>query len=234
MSLFYEDVKVKKGETVSEFALAYGYHAAEWRRIWNDGRNSALVANRGRPEHLQIADVVMVPIPWRVVSSSLKTEAGGVGFELKRDGAKGTRLSWVQTVYRHNQPIGPNPSPFCVDACTPDDNLPFYWTDAEIAADPTLRTKFIDHPSRGAPTAAMGTTKWRAVTSIAVITDKRVTIYDSRVWGFDLTVANVVTKIGPRAATGEEVTGHLRLLKNGIGTAAGTFGAQGWTFRVAP
>lgn len=30
---------------------------------------------------------------------------------------------------QHNHPIGPNPAAACVDACTPDDNLPFYFTE---------------------------------------------------------------------------------------------------------
>src|SRR5262245_17111275 len=126
--MFYEDVKVKAGETVSGLAAAYGHSSAEWGKVWNDPKNHLLMLKRGRPEHLQVGDVVMIPIPWRLTIKSLNVEARGVGFEAKRTGSNGKRLSWTQTVYRHNQPIGPNPNPFCVDACTPDDNLPVYWT----------------------------------------------------------------------------------------------------------
>lgn len=230
--MFYEDVQVKSGDTVSKFAVAYGYGAMDWTRIWNCAVNADLVRKRTRPEAIQPGDVVKVPIPWTIVSRSLTLEARGVGLELKRDGGRGSRLSWVQTVYRHNQPIGPNPNAFCVDACTPDDNLPFYWTDAEIVGDPTLRKKFVDHPSRPAPSGALGTTKWRAVVSIAVLTGKRVTVYNSFVWGFDMTPSNVITKVGPRLATSTEIAGHLQLLKTGNGTSATSFQTQGWTFRV--
>src|SRR3954468_25067750 len=89
-----------------------------------------------------------------------------------RTGERGSRLSWVQTVYRHNQPIGPNPRAYCVDACTPDDNLPFYFTNDEIKDEPNPRRHFWDEPNRLAPSAALGTTRWRAITSIAVITGK--------------------------------------------------------------
>lgn len=232
--MYYEDVKVKRGETASGLAVAYGYNGVEWRRIWDDPKNHTLVRKRVKPEHLQVDDILSVPIPWKVNSRTLNVEASGVGFTVTRDGGGGSRLAWVQTVYRDNQPIGPNPSPFCVDACTPDDNLPFYWTEAELKKDPTRRKTFIDHPSRPAPSAPLGTTRWRAIVSIAVQTDKRITVYDSNVWGFDETPGSAITKIGPRAPTPLETTGHLTLLRNGLGTAKDTFGKQGWTFRSPP
>ena len=80
----------------------------------------------------------------------------------------------------------------------------------------------------------MGTTKWRAVVSLAVVTKKRVTIWDSLVWGWNMTSAGVVTTVGPRAAMPMERAGHLNLLRSGIGTGPLTFGEAGWTFRSAP
>jgi hypothetical protein len=174
-----------------------------------------------------------VEIPWKTVTRTLTTHANGATYEATRDGGAGTRLSWVQTVYQSNQPIG-GTNTFCVDACPPDDNLPFYWTDAELVAKPERRKKFSDSPSRPAPSAAAGDTKWRAVLSLAVVTGKRITVFDSYVWGFDMTPANAVTTVGPRAATDGEVAGHLNLLKNGVGTGAGSFTVQGWTFRLPP
>jgi hypothetical protein len=261
--LYHEDVTVKPSETVSAIGADFGYKLSDWHQIWDDPKNHPLVRIRRRPEHLQVGDVLWVKIPWHTTTHALTTDATGASFLLQRNGGPGRRMSWVQTVYRHNQPIGPNPNPFCVDACTPDDDLPFYWTDAEIASPPVwvqgfsgdpsvnLSKTFADRPSRSAPTAAMGTTKWRAVTSIAVVTEKRVTVYDSWVWGFDLTPAGVSTKVGPRPATHHERAGHLKLLKDGLGawiidvTILGfhvhknlvnpfSFGALGWTFRSPP
>jgi hypothetical protein len=228
--VFYEDVKVQPRETVSGLAVDYGYRPDEWRKIWDDPKNRALVAKRGKPEGLGVGDVIFVPIPWTVATRTLVVEPRGVGFTVKRSGGKGKRLSWVQTVYQDNQPAS-GTAPFCVDGCPADDNLPFYWTDAELAADPTLRKTFIDHPSRPAPGAAAGTTRWRAIVSIAVVLDKRVTVYNSTVWGFDRKPDGTVTKIGPRDATVAETAGHLNLLRNGKGTGPATFGKQGWTFR---
>ena len=265
--MYHEDVKVKNGETVSGIGADFGYRITEWHKIWDDPKNAPLVKKRGKPEHLQIDDVVWVKIPWHTVTRRLTTDANGASFLVQRNGQPGKRINWVQTVYRGNQPIGPNSSPFCVDACTPDDDLPFYWTNAEVASPPQwvkdfsgdpavqLGKTFADRASRGAPAAGIGTTKWRAIVSIAVVNEKRVTVYDSWVWGFDLTSAGVATKVGPRCPTPHERQGHLQLLKGGLGTTwifdlATKFGfhvdgkvlsqlgfgfeAEGWTFRPAP
>src|SRR5437763_373651 len=128
--MFYEDVKVKRGETVSGLAAAYGYKPSEWQEIWHHPRNLHAVARSGVPERLQIGETLQIPISWTVIKKSLTPQPDGAIMVAERDGELGKRLTWVQTVYRHNQPIGPNPNPFCVDGCTPDDNLPFYWTDA--------------------------------------------------------------------------------------------------------
>jgi hypothetical protein len=232
--MFYEDVKIKRGDSISKLGLAYGYKAAQWHKIWDDPKNRDLVGSRGRPERIQPGDVVNIPIPWEVISQTLTAQGDGALMQAERDGENGTQLSWVQTVNRGNQPIGPNPNQFCVDACTPDDALPFYWTNGEITGDSSLRKKFRDHSARNPPTAAMGTTMWRAVVSLAVVTDKRVTLWDSTVWGWNMTPANAITIVGPSTATTAEVNGHLNLLRKGLGTGPHTFEDDGWTFRVAP
>ena len=231
--MFYEDVTLQRGETVSSLARAYGYRINEWQRTWNDPRNATLVSRRRYPEHLQIGDILQVPIRWTITTKALTIQPRGAKMVAERDGELGERLTWVQTVYQHNQPV-PGTSPFCVDGCPPDDNDPFYWTAAEIAGEPGLRKRFEDYSQRNPPAADKGTTKWRAVLSLGVVTGKRVTIWDSLVWGWDMTPANVITPIGPRAATAHEIAGHLNLLRNGQGTGPLTFGGAGWTFRSVP
>lgn len=232
--MFYEEYKIKRGDTISGIGAAYGYKLQDWQKIWKDPKNAGLVALRVVPEHIQPGDTLQIPVPWDVVSTSLTNKGDGAAMVVDRDGELGKQLTWVQTVYRDNQPIGPNPSPFCVDACTPDDDLPFYWTNAEIKAEPGLRKEFRDHSKRPPPTAAQGTTRWRAVVSLAVVTGQRVTIWDSQVWGWNMTPAGAVTTVGPRDAIGSEVSGHLNLLRRGIGTGPLSFGKAGWTFRSAP
>lgn len=232
--MFLEEVEVKAGDTIESLAADYGYSLGTWRKVWSHPKNAALVTLRKTPKRLQVGDRVLIPIPWRINAKNMTAMDRGVSFNVDRTGDRGKALSWVQTVYRHNQPIGPNPSSFCVDGCNPEDDLPFYYTDPEIAANPNLRTRFGDNPSRNPPTVAQGTTKWRAIVSIAVVTKKRVTVWDSLVWGFDMTPAGVVTTVGPRKATAHEVAGHLNLLKNGVGTSGVKFADQGWRFRAAP
>lgn len=59
--MFYEDVKVEK--------------------IWKDPKNVALVARHGKPESLQTGDVLMIPIPWTVISQALKAAAHACDME---------------------------------------------------------------------------------------------------------------------------------------------------------
>lgn len=79
---------------------------------------------------------------------------------------------------------------------------------------------------------ARGTTKWPAVVSLAVVTEKRVTVYKSYVWGWNMPPANVISAVGPREATGPEVMGHVNLLRKGMGKTT-DFKTGGWTFRSA-
>lgn len=228
--MFYEDVKMIRGETVSGLAVDYGYKASDWKKIWNDPKNKPLVTKRIRPENLQVGDVLMIKIPWKVISKSITIEPRGVGLIIKRDGEKGTRLRWVQTIYQHNQPVA-GTNIFAVDACPPDDNKPYYWTHGELTADPTCRKIFKDSPTRNPPSASAGSTYWRAVLSIAVVTGKKVTVFESLVWGFDMTSAGKVSKVVPRTATFNEVSGHINLLHGGKGTGPDTFKSQGYSFR---
>jgi len=231
--MYLEDVVVRKGETLVSLLEAYGHKAADAAATWALPANAAL-ASRGSASTLAAGDTVQIPIPWTKKPPILKIVPGGAHIDIWRTGGRGRRLSWAQTVYRDNQPIGPNPNAFCVDGCTPDDDLPFYWTNAEVKGDPNLRRHFWDEPTRSAPVAPKGTTRWRAITAIAVVTGKRVTVVDPTTWGFNLTPGNVVTTVGPRDASGTEIAGHLTLLRNGIGTSGTTFAKQGWTFRLPP
>ncbi len=231
--MFYEDVVIRRGDTVSGLGAAYGHPVANWRTIWDDSENYALRLTRGVPEQIQPGDTLMIPIPWAYTNKVLTVEARGVGLEARRSGGRGTRLNWVQTVYQSNQPIGTTTT-HCVDACPANDADPYYYTAAQFTTWPEWRVQFSDHPTRDAPTAAQGTTAWRAVVSMCTVTGQRITVYNSLTWGFDMTSANVITRLGPRNATSTEVRGHLNLLRNGVGTGTGTFASRGWNFRKPP
>jgi hypothetical protein len=230
--MFYEEVQPRSADTVSALAVAYGYKVTDWPRIWNDPRNARLVGERVKPEALRLMDVLHVPIPWRITSKSLVARQRGGELIAERDGEPGERLAWAQTVYQHNQPLA-GTTAFCVDGCPADDDLPFYWTTDEVGGDPGLRKRFADYSVRNPPTAAQGTTRWRAVLSLAVATGRRVTIWNSLVWGWDMTPAGRITVVAPRAATETEIAGHLNLLRNGRGTGPQSFSGSGWTFRAA-
>jgi len=233
--MFYEDVKLRATDpSLSKLVWRYGHRTTEWERIWNHRKNIELRMLRERPDDLKPGDIIHIPIPWRVISSPISTHAGGVDIRINRNGGRGLRLKFVQTVNRGNQPFGP-PDVFCTDPCTPDDpagaNEPFYRTRTELKNRPEWRKQMWDRPSRSAPSPVAGTTRWRAVTSIACITGKRVTVFDTKVWGFNLTPGGAVTAIRARDAKANEVQGHMSLLRK---SAGGNFKSGGWTFRLPP
>ena len=123
--MFFEDVKVRRGETVSGLAAAYGYKASEWRKIWDHPRNLDVVARSGVPERLQIGATLYVPISWMVVKKSLTARPDGAAIVVQRDGELGKRLTWVQTVYQHNQPVA-ELRPIEAISATPRDLTPMY------------------------------------------------------------------------------------------------------------
>ena len=113
-----------------------------------------------------------------------------------------------------NVPLGGVTSPY-VDPRPNDDAKPFYWTDAEQAANPTT---FRDAPGRPAP--AVGTTNWDAVLALNGVNEatKTVTAYDALTYGFSRDSVGTVTKHEPKSTrTGE----HRRILGSEF---------PGWTF----
>lgn len=230
--MVYEDIYIKPRETLAQLAGDYGYNFWEWRKIWEEPKNRLLVSTRKRPERLLAGDKLIIPINWKISSKPMSLNGGVAGkwqIKVKRNGSQGKNIQWLQTVFADNQPKFP-PSPYSVDLPT-DDDEPFYWTAVEETADPKLRKEFYDAPFRNPP--ATRTTKWRAVLSLGVVTGKRVSIFQSIVWGVDFRTDGRNVAYSPRAATGLEITGHIKLLNEGSGKTM-TFKHGGWTFRKAP
>ncbi|MEZ4776194.1 MAG: hypothetical protein R3D00_23675 [Bacteroidia bacterium] len=228
--LFYEPVRVGYGETLIGLAAEYGFDPDDWREIWNDPKNAKLVEKRKLSTQIRRGDIIHIPIKWRISNKTLISSNGSFVLRAKRTGREGKRLDWVQTVYGHNQPLFRDRSfpAFSVDLPTEDDN-PFYWTQKEYD-EGTLRTDISDRPNRPAPTPQQGTTKWRAVTSLCIVVGKRVSIWDTFVWGIDFGVNGVNTPYPIRLATKEEIAGHLNLLRKKSGRSGKSFTSLGWVF----
>ena len=233
--LFYEDVKIKQGETIVGLAAEYGFDPDDWREIWNDPKNTKLKTTRKLSTKIKAGDILYIPIKWRIKTKQLQPQKSGVDtfrMTAERTGKEGLRLDWVQTVYGHNQAnfMESKPFPqFSVDEPTWD-NTPFYATQEHFDTNVLKRTQTRDTPARNPPTAKQGTTTWRAVTSLCVVTGKRVSIWDTYVWGIDFQ-PNGINKAYPiRPAAQNEIEGHLNLLRRKMGTANVPFKELGWTF----
>jgi len=146
---------------------------------------------------------------------------------------------WVQTIDQGNQTNeiftdkdkSFSPPRFtkqkCVDPCPANDNEPYYVPGHN--REPEL---FYDGPSRVVPTKAMGTTRWRAVTSMVVINNNshKVSLIESLYWGFDLTPEKKIRLAPLRPATDAEINTHLKLLREGKGKDGKSFVSTGWNF----
>ncbi|WP_128330946.1 hypothetical protein [Apibacter sp. HY039] len=226
----YQKIKVNFGDTISQIAADYGYKSSDGGKIWNDIKNSSLRNRRKKITNLSSDDELYIPIPWKIIYKDLtKTSSLWYKMEAKRNGDKGKYLRWTQTVFQDNQPIG-STNTFCVDACPPDDDEPFYYTLAELNHNSDFRLHFYDIPKR--PNPINRPTAWRAVLSISSIFEKKVSIIDSIVWGIDFHINGKLTKYNPRKATLEEINGHIKLLSAGNGLTQ-TFKDGGWTFQKA-
>ncbi len=237
-TLFYEEVPVRQNETILMLAAAYGFDPDDWRLIWDDAANQALKAARKISTNIRVGDKLKIPIKWRITAKSLLSAVSSTGistFQIKaeRSGKQGDRISFVQTVYGSNQAqfLEEKPFPkFSVDLPTEDD-FPYYYTSAEIDGNPRFTKTFLDTPSRNPPTPAQGITTWRAVTSLCVTTSKRVTIWDTFVWGIDFGTDGTNRKFDVRLATKEEIEGHMNLLRRKSGRSKISYQNLGWSFR---
>lgn len=128
---------------------------------------------------------------------------GGLGAGI--GAATGTEYLFLQTIDT-NVPLGGSTSPY-VDPRPNDDTKPFYYTDAEQA---TFGNTFIDHPSR--PIPSTDTTNWDATLSVAEVSNKAVSVYESLTYGFSVDTAGAVTARNPRQITG--VNTHLKTLRS--------------------
>lgn len=234
---FYEDVIVRSNETLVMLAAAYGHDPDDWRQIWNDPRNADLVRRRRTSDNIRAGDRLQMPIPFRITEQSLNPDGASFRMSAKRSGKEGCRLSWVQTVYAHNQPQFGHHRPFpafSVDLPTEDDK-PYYWTQVEIDQadrnDGRFPQVIFDTPFRNPPAAPLPTTTWRAVTSLCVTTGQRVSIWDTFVWGVNFGADGVNTRLDIRPATPEERAGHLNLLRKKVGRSNRSYQSMGWTFR---
>ena len=150
--------------------------------------------------------------------TSFTKTAEGVGIVVEANGVSSTTehpdgFKFTQTIDT-NVPLGGASSPY-VDPRPNDDAKPFYWTDAEQAANPTT---FRDFPKRPAP--ASGTTNWDATLALNGVNEatKTVTAYDALTYGFSRDSAGTVTTREPKSTS----TGAHRTI------LASEF--PGWTF----
>jgi hypothetical protein len=149
----------------------------------------------------------------------IEVSADATGLVSSLDFPDGFR--WLQTVTTNDPsdtPVGapllPVPITY-VDPRPNDDTKPFYWTDAEEAAN---LGHFKDEPGR--PAHPTGTITWAAVLSLGGVNKKEVTRFDSFGYGFSLDSKGTVTVSGPWSPS--NVTNH-------IGTLATNF--PDWKFK---
>lgn len=239
---YYEDVKLKTGDSLQTLALEYGYDSTNWKDAWYGCKNNNLIPVKKLPTPPKAGDTVFIKIPLRITKCYMKPRQSetypAFQFNMFRSGTPGKRLRWVQTVDQMNW-LAAHSTRLSVDPVVPDDDKPFYRSDLyyknSLNKDEDL-IRFTDVPTRLAPTKKGDIVGMRLVVSLAIVTNKRVTILYTTYYGFDLSSENKLTQYGPRHATTKEILDHLHLLRHGKTATKrlGTFSKAGWTFRRAP
>jgi len=128
------------------------------------------------------------------------------------------RYRWCQTITENGSvfkacgkrayvdPYDPNFGPGG-GVCGADDNMPFYWTDAEELAHPWV---FSDGPSEPAP--ASGRSWIQFMTSLNEVTGNTVNLLVAVAWGFDRMANGEVRAAVMRRASVQEQVSHARSL----------------------
>jgi hypothetical protein len=173
------------------------------------------ITQRNQPK----ADQTIGATSLTATAKGLDVSADAEGLVSSPDFPDGFR--WLQTVTTNDPsdtPVGapllPVPITY-VDPRPNDDTKPFYWTDAEEAAN---LGHFHDAPGR--PAHPTGTITWAAILSLGGVNNKEVTRFASVGYGFSLDSKGTVTVSGPQSPS--DVANHIGTLATGF---------PGWTFK---
>ena len=107
--MVYEKIEIKSGNTLSQVANDYGYNLWDWKRIWEHHGNSNLKRERTKPENLKAGDIIVVPLPWKIISKKLTPHTkghGGMTFAIRtrRNGVKGEKTEGVSAHLKRTLP----------------------------------------------------------------------------------------------------------------------------------
>ena len=139
-----------------------GTHQKNWVFAY-DFASGCAVAPNNADKGLGANDVQSVTIGGKQVGSvqvfTYESTSNGLRIVLgyKDAGSGLTNFNWVQTI-RTNQPLGGATSPYN-DPQPPDDNLPFYWTNAELPSYTNqngFSVIFADRPGRAGDASWQG------------------------------------------------------------------------------
>jgi hypothetical protein len=173
------------------------------------------ITQRNQPK----ADQTIGATSLTATTRGLDVSAAADGLVSSPDFPDGFR--WLQTVTTNDPsdtPVGapllPVPITY-VDPRPNDDTKPFYWTDAEEAAN---LGHFHDAPGR--PAHPTGTITWAAILSLGGVNHQEVTRFASVGYGFSIDSTGTVTVSGPQSPS--DVAHHLGTLATGF---------PGWTFK---
>ena len=233
MAEVYEEIEMKSGfgADFSQSIMDYGYSKSDDNKIWEHPANNEIRKKRGLPMYLIPGDKIIIPLPWKIIKDGFDS-AYTRDFSAVRSGGEGKYLRWVQTIFEDKMRLRSSASyPYLVDGY--DDDEPFYWNSNDVSGIASFRrNNFHDAPYRfiGGRKSASA---WRATLSICSVCEKRVSIFDSIVWGLDFLKDGSYKQVQPRKASPTEIENHLLVLQNGSGKTQ-TFKSGGWTFRKAP
>lgn len=248
MRTYFEDFTCKYGESINVATLIelYGHERKDWKKIIRHPKNNA-VAQRYAAElqdsweflpNLDHKDTIYIPIPWRmgIPQYKVSTWQGQPAFEIriprKGPSLRG-KIEWIQTLYEVKD------GKEGIEILDPDrhgwsarhfpeilDDKPFYFSDQDYDNKSWLKNEvFGDSPSRLSNVTIIFTT------SLGVVTDKRVRLYETLMWvvrfrGESPPLLEKKIKIMPNT---DRFMKHIAAIRNGtLKTAFTNVEKAGW------
>lgn len=230
---YYEDYQCDTETSIEELIMRYGHKPEKWKAILQTPLNAKLAQKYLKYQYaptLQAYEILYIPIPWTMKTASMRskqyTTSSGLiqpqcEINIPRYGEPIPAIEWLQTCYyiedgeESLQKVDPDRDVYPSEI----DDKPFYFDE--------YQKDFYDAPSNL-------NLQFRACLSLGVVTNKRVRLYETKLWGADFSQDKAIP-YSLRTVPAHIFRRHLEALNKGQGKTIGkSFEKMEWCIDAAP